>query len=448
MLKSIFFRKKINTGRRVAVCFALLILAGAAVLTLPVSSKTGVRTPFLTALFTSTSATCVTGLSLVNVGEYFSLFGQIVLLILIQIGGLGFMTILCFGFLLSKKRIGLRNRMLIAQNMGLESLEGVVGLAKRVLCITGAVEGVGAVILSARFIPRFGVVKGIWFGIFHSVSAFCNAGFDLIGDGQSMLSFRDDPAVLITLAMLVIIGGLGFIVWAELIKKHSWKKISMYSKVVIISTITLIVIGVILFFAFERENPATMGGSGLGQKLLDAFFQSVTTRTAGFDAIGQNGLTEQSKLVSVILMMVGGASGSTAGGVKIGTAALVLISLFSVLRAKSDIVIFGRRVRHSTIIHAMALMVMWLVLTVAGAAAVSVSDGKSVLDAIYETASAYSTVGLTVGVTETASLLTKLLFILYMFFGRVGIMTISVVFMVQSAKNQDIRYPNGDFMVG
>lgn len=448
MLKSIFFRKKINTGRRIAISFALLILAGAIVLMLPISSKTGAQTPFLTALFTSTSATCVTGLSLVNIGEYFSVFGQIVLLILIQIGGLGFVTILCFGFLLSKKRIGLRNRMLIAQNMGLESLEGVVGLVRRILCITGAVEGGGAVILSARFIPRVGIVKGIWFGIFHSVSAFCNAGFDLIGDGQSMLSFRNDPVMLITLAMLIIIGGLGFIVWAELIKKRSWNKISMYSKVVIISTITLLVLGTAVFFAFERKNPATMGDSGLMQKILGAFFQSVTTRTAGFDAIGQNRLTEQSKLVSVILMMVGGASGSTAGGIKIGTAALVLISLFSVLRAKSDIVIFGRRVRHSTIIHAMSLLVMWLVLTVAGAAAVSVSDGKPVLDTIYETASAYSTVGLSVGITETASLFTKLLFILYMFFGRVGIMTISVVFMVQSTKNRDIRYPDGDFMVG
>lgn len=448
MIKSNFFRKRINTGRRIAVSFALLILTGAILLMLPVSSKKGVITPFLTALFTSTSATCVTGLSLVNVGEYFSLFGQAVLLVLIQIGGLGFMTVLCFGFLLSKKRIGLRHRMLIAQNMGLDSLEGVVALAKRVLCITGVVEGVGAVILSVRFIPRFGIIKGIWFGVFHSVSAFCNAGFDLIGDGQSMISFRNDPVTLITLAMLIIIGGLGFIVWAELIKKRSWKKISMYSRVVMISTAALIALGAFVFFLLEHANPATMGNAGIGQKILDSFFQSVTTRTAGFDAIGQTNLTEQSKLWSIILMMIGGASGSTAGGVKIGTAALVVISLFSVLRAKADIVIFGRRVRHSTIIHAMALLVMWLVLVTLGAALVSVTDGQAVVNSMYEVASAYSTVGLSAGVTESASLFTKLLFILYMFFGRVGIMTISVMFMVRLSKNNDIRYPDGDFMVG
>lgn len=448
MLKSIFFRKRINTGRRIAVSFALLILAGSLLLMLPVSSKAGEPTPFLTALFTATSATCVTGLSLVNTGAYFSLFGQAVLLVIIQIGGLGFMTILCFVYLLSKRRIGLRNRMLIAQTMGVDSLEGVVALAKHVLYITGVIEGAGAVILAARFIPRFGFAKGLWFGIFHSVSAFCNAGFDLIGDGKSMLSYRYDPFVLITLALLIIIGGLGFIVWEEIIKKKSWKKISMYSRVVITATVILIIFGTAIYFAFEYNNPSTMGNDSPGQKVLASFFQSVTTRTAGFDALVQSNMTEQSKLWGIVLMMIGGASGSTAGGVKIGTAALVIISLISVLRSRRDIVILGRRVSHSSIIHAMALLVMWLVLTAAGCVLVSLFENRSVIDSMYEVASAYSTVGLSVGISESASVFTKLLLIVYMFFGRVGIMTISVVFMVRASKGQDIRYPEGDFMVG
>lgn len=448
ILKRIFLRKRINTARRIAGGFALLILAGALLLMLPVSSRTGETTPFLTALFTSTSATCVTGLTLVDTGTYFSVFGQAVLLCLIQIGGLGFMTILCFVYILSKKRIGLRNRMLIAKTMGLDSLEGVVALAKQVLGITLACEAFGAVILSARFAPRFGILKGVWFGIFHSVSAFCNAGFDIIGDGASMLSYRNDPVVLITLALLIVIGGLGFIVWKEIIKKKSWRKLSIYSRVVITATVFLIVFGAAAYFVLEYNNPATIGSDSAAEKILAAFFQSVTTRTAGFDAMRQSNMTEQSKLWSIVLMMIGGASGSTAGGVKVGTVTLVFVSLFAVLRSRKDIVILNRRVGHSVIIHAMALLVLWLALVTAGAAIVSLADGRSVTDSLYEVASAYSTVGLSVGISGGASVLTKLLLIVYMFFGRVGITTISVMFIARSSQKQDIRYPEGDFLVG
>lgn len=441
-----FQTRRINTARRIALGFALLILAGAILLMLPVSSSAGAVTPFLTSLFTSTSATCVTGLSLVSVGEHFSLFGQVVLLCLIQTGGLGFMMILCCVFLVSKKRIGIRNRMLIAQSVGLNSIEGIVLLAKHVLSITFIVEAVGAAVLAVRFIPRFGVFKGIWFGVFHSVSAFCNAGFDLVGD--SMLSYKTDPVMLITLAVLIVVGGLGFIVWEELIRKRGFGKMSVYSKITITASAALIVIGTIIFFVFEHANPETIGNYTLTQKILASFFQSVTTRTAGFDAIGQNNLTEQSKLWSMILMMIGGASGSTAGGIKVGTAVIVICSLWSVLRARSEVVILGRRITYPTIIHAMTIMTLWLLLTAAGAAAIAASDGVSIINSLYETASAYSTVGLSVGITETASAFTKILFIVYMFFGRVGIMTISVMFMARSGRSEVIRYPDGDFFIG
>ncbi len=448
MLRKILFRKRINPARRIAIGFAVLILAGALILMLPVSSRTRTVTPFLTALFTATSATCVTGLTLVNVGAYFSVFGQAVLLFLIQIGGLGFMTVLSLAFLMSNKHIGIRNRMLLAQSMGTDSLEGVVKLVKHVLYITGTVEACGAIVLSIRFIPKYGILKGIWQSIFHSVSAFCNAGFDIIGDGKSMLSMRYDALVLITLAMLVIIGGLGFIIWEEILHKKSLKKLSMYSKLVLITNAICIVLGAVGFFVFEYHNIETMGADTIPHKILASFFQSVTTRTAGFDAIVQNSLTEASKVWGIVLMMIGGASGSTAGGVKIGTFALVIMTLCAVLKSSPDVVIFGRRVGHGTILHAMALIVMWLILTVAGSLLVSLAEHTTFLNSMYEVASSYSTVGLSVGISENATVFTKLLLIVYMFFGRVGIMTISVLFMTRSGKTSDIQYPEGRFIIG
>ncbi len=448
LINEFFSKKRINPARRIAVGFALLILLGTALLMLPVSSRTREITPFLTALFTATSATCVTGLTAVNTGAYFSLFGQAVILFLIQLGGLGFITIFSFVYIVSNRQIGLRNRMLIAQAMGTDSLEGIVKLAKRVLMITACVETIGALLLSVRFIPKIGFFKGIWYSIFHSVSAFCNAGFDIIGDGKSMLSYRGDPLVLITLAMLIIIGGLGFIVWGDIINKKSFRKLGVYSKIVLITTAVLLVSGTAVYFALEYNNPATMGADGFWQKLLSSFFQSVTTRTAGFDSVMQDNLTDISKVWGMVLMMIGGASGSTAGGVKTGTAALVMLSLYAVLRAKPDVVIFGKRIGHRTILHAMSLIVLWFILVLAGSAIVAFADNVPIINSMYEVASAYSTVGLTVGISERASLLTKLLLIVYMFFGRVGIMTISVVFMTHSGKSKNIRYPKGRFIIG
>lgn len=448
IIRKFLFHKRINTARCISLGFALLILFGALLLMLPISSKERVVTPFLTALFTTTSATCVTGLTLVNVGAYFSLFGQAVILFLIQLGGLGFMTILCIVFIVSNRQIGLRNRMLIAQSMGTESLEGIVKLAKHVLYITGIIELLGAIVLSIRFIPKYGFFKGMWFSVFHSISAFCNAGFDIIGDGKSMLSYRHDPLVLCTLAILVVVGGLGFIVWEDIIRKKSWKRLDVYSKVIIFAQIFFIVIGAVVYFILEYGNINTIGTENVGQKILASFFQSVTTRTAGFDAIIQNNLTDLSKAWGAVLMMIGGASGSTAGGVKLGTVVLVIMTLISVLRGRADVVIRSRRIAHTTILHAMALLVLWLVLVVGGSMLISYIDNQNLINSIYEVASAYSTVGLSVGISESASVLTKILLIVYMFFGRVGIMTISVVFMTRIRKTNDIRYPECNFIVG
>lgn len=448
IFRRIFLFKRINPARRIALGFAAIILIGALLLMLPISSKERVVTPFLTTLFTATSATCVTGLTLVNTGGYFSIFGQFVIITLIQFGGLGFMTILCFMFFVSNKQIGLKNRLMIAQTMGTESIAGVVKLAKHVLVITAFVEGIGAVLLALRFIPKYGFLKGLWFSIFHSISAFCNAGFDIIGDGLSLYSYRHDALVLLTIAFLIIIGGLGFIVWEDILKNKHWKLMSMYSRIVLTATAICLVIGTAGYFLFEYNNPETMGDMTFGGKLISSFFQSTTTRTAGYDALVQNNLTNISKLWGIILMMIGGASGSTAGGVKIGTIVLVFATLMSFLGSKHDVVLSKRRIGHRTIIHAMSLLMMWLILVVLGGSMISLIDGQSIINAMYETASAYSTVGLTVGVSEDASVITKIILIIYMFFGRIGIMTISVMFMTRAGKDKCVRYPDGKFIIG
>lgn len=446
--KLISGKKRVNPSRRIAVGFIVIILIGALLLMLPVSSKERVVTPFLTALFTTTSATCVTGLTLVDTGSYYSIFGQIVILILIQLGGLGFMSIFTIVFFALHKQIGIRSRMLIARTLGVESLEGVVRLVKMLLKATLLFEGCGAVLLSVRFIPEFGFVKGIWFSIFHSVSAFCNAGFDVLGKGNSIISYQSDPVVILTLGILVIIGGIGFAVWRDVLNCKSLKRLSPYSKLVFIMSIVLLAAGAVGFFAFERTNPETIANQSPAAKALSALFQSITTRTAGFDSIGQEHLTQKSKLLSIMLMMIGGASGSTAGGVKVATVGVALITLKSVLTSKDDAIVFGRKIRYSSCIYALALIFLWVILTAAGALLINVADDINLIDAFYEVASAYGTVGLTSGATAASSVASKILLMLYMFFGRVGIMTISVTFTIRSKKNAKLEYPDADILIG
>lgn len=446
--KFIFGKKQVNTSRRIAAGFFAIILIGAFLLMLPISSKERVVTPFITALFTTTSATCVTGLTLVDTGSYYSLFGQAVILILIQFGGLGFMTILTTAFIAANKQIGLRNRMMIAQSFGLESVEGVVRLAKLVLKAAVIFEGAGAVFLAIRFVPQWGFLKGIWYSIFHSVSAFCNAGFDVFGTGDSVISYQSDPLVLITLSALIITGGLGFVVWEDVLRAGKVKRLSLYSKLVFIITAVLLIAGAVGFFIFERTNLATIGNQSTAGKILSAMFQSITTRTAGFDSIGQAGLTQESKLLSILLMMIGGASGSTAGGVKIVTVGVALLTLRAVLLSKNEVIVFGRKIRQRSCIYALALVFLWMLLITLGGVIIGAVDNKPLIDVFYEVTSAYGTVGLTAGVTAAASLPSKILLMLYMFFGRVGIMTLSVTFTIHSKSTVKIDYPDGNILIG
>ena len=435
ILKRLSMKKRINPSRRMAFGFSMLILMGTVLLMLPVSSKNGEVTPFLTAMFTAVSSTCVTGLVMVDTGAYYSFFGQAVIIFLIQAGGLGFMTVLTLAFLARGKSIGMRNRMMIAQNFGLENASGVVKLTKHVLGAAFAAEGIGAALLSVRFVPEYGL-KGIWYSVFHSVSAFCNAGFDVFGTGDSLMRYANDFYVLAVISLLIIFGGLGFVVWEDFYTKRSFRRLSVYSKLVIIATAALIAAGTAGFFLFENEN------------LLSAYFQSITCRTAGFDAMGQQKLTEQGKLLSVILMMIGGASGSTAGGIKVSAAAVTMLAAVSVLKGKKHVTVVGRTVSEENVRCALSLAAIWLFLISAAAFIISSVDGLPLLDAVYEAASAYGTVGLTCGITEKSSVLSKCILMLYMFLGRVGVMTVSISFMSQTSKNEEIRYPDISIMVG
>lgn len=452
MIKRVLFdRKRINPARRVVLGFVFIILIGALLLMLPISARNGQSTDFFTCLFTATSTTCVTGLTLVDTYTHWSFFGHVIMICLIQIGGLGFMTILSLAFFMSHRRIGLRDRMMMMQSFNLDSMEGVVKLVRHVLTATLVIEGIGAMILAGCFIPQMGLARGIWSGIFHSISAFCNAGFDILGKydpNSSLIHYQRNAVVLLTISALIIIGGLGFFVWEDIYQQKNRRRLSLHSKMVLIITPALLFIGTAGFFIMEMNNPETLGGLPWWDKLLGAFFQSTTARTAGFDAMGQAGITEQSKLLTTILMFIGGSSGSTAGGVKTVTVGILVLTTISTMQSKRDLVIFGWRIGHTQILYAVSLIILGAFLVVCGGLFISLLDNVSLYDAIYETASAYGTVGLTSGVTENASTLSRAILILYMFFGRVGIMTVSISVLLRGRQGDGIKYPGGSVLIG
>ena len=317
--RAVYLLRKMNPPQIIVLMFLAVILTGASILTLPASSAAGTPTDFLTCLFTATSATCVTGLSVVETGLHWSIFGQWMILLMIQIGGLGFMSIACVFYIVLRRRIGLKKRMILAQALSLDSMNGVVRMVRNVVLGTLAVELCGAALLTACFLRRFPFWKALRFGIFHAVSAYCNAGFDILADvdaGGSLSFYAADPAVNLIIIALITIGGLGFLVWGELRRTRRFSRLSVYTRLVLILSAVLTFGGAALLAVLEWNNPWTLGGMPVWQKLLASLFQSVTTRTAGFFTVSQAGLTEAGKAVSDMLMFVGGSSGSTAGGLK------------------------------------------------------------------------------------------------------------------------------------
>lgn len=445
-------RKPDHAARVLTSFFLLVIFLGSVLLSLPLSSRNGESCGAMTAVFTATSATCVTGLSLVDSYSQWSAFGQVVLLGLIQIGGLGYMAFVSVFYFLLRRRIGLRERLVLQQAMALDELKGVVRLVRLILAGTFLVEGTGALILTLRFLMEYPLKKALWLGVFHAVSAFCNAGFDILGfitPGASLAAYRGDVAINLTLTALIVIGGLGFFVWNDLLmlrqKNH---RLSVHTRLVLWTTGILLMGGTLAILALEWNNPATLGGMTVGKKILAAFFQSGTTRTAGFAAVDQGSLTGSGKLVSMLLMLVGGSSGSTAGGIKTVSVALLFLMSYSVLRNHKETVLFGRRISQQQMASAASIALLVSGLGLMGGMILSATNGLALSDCLYESISAICTVGLSTGITAGLNLGSKILLIIYMFFGRVGIMTISFAFMTKIPPDNAVRHPEARVLIG
>ena len=443
--------RALSPTKIIAVTFLILILTGAFLLTLPVATRDGQGCDFLRALFTATSATCVTGLTPFDTYTQWSGFGQGVLLCLIEVGGLGFMSMATLFVFLLRKRIGLKQRMVMAQALSLNDMEGVVRLQRTVIFGSLSVEALGAAILAAYFTPRFGFWKALWLGVFHSVSAFCNAGFDVFGflePGASLMTFQDDPLVLLTLGALVVIGGLGFLVWEELAERKPFGRMSVYTRLVLSTTAALLLAGWVLTCLLEWNNPDTLGNMPVWEKLLNGFFQSVTLRTAGFAAVDQGKLTEGGKAVSMVIMLIGGSSGSTAGGLKTVTFVVLVLFIWARLRGRSTVCAFRRTIPESQVLDAMTIAMAMLILAMFGAVFICATSPVGFTNALYEAISALATVGLTADTTLRLSVPAQWLIILYMYFGRVGILTISLGFLTGDRAAERFRYAQTSLLIG
>ncbi|MDO5402557.1 MAG: TrkH family potassium uptake protein [Eubacteriales bacterium] len=447
------FKKLKNTrmshAQTIALGFFLTILAGALLLMLPIASKSGQWTSFSDAVFTATSAACVTGLVVVDTFTYWTTFGQIVILLLIQIGGLGFVTMgVLFAFFL-KKRIGLAKRDLIQESVSSMRLAGVVKLVKNILVATVLFEGIGAVCLAVRFIPKVGWIKGIYFGVFHSISAFCNAGFDLMGEYglySSLVTYYDDVVVNVVIMSLITIGGLGFIVWEDLYRnKFHFKKYSLHTKIVIISSCLLTFGGALLFSMFEHGN--LMAGMSAKNTVLTSLFASVTARTAGFNTIDLGAMTQAGKFLTVILMFIGGSPGSTAGGIKTTTIVVVAFYVWSNIRNKSGCNILGRRIDDEGIKKASMVFCLNLFMAVTAMLIISSIQIFDLEDLMLEVFSAIGTVGLSTGITRALIPASRWVIIFLMYTGRIGSMTFALSF-AHKKKAAAVRYPVENINVG
>jgi trk system potassium uptake protein TrkH len=428
--------------------FSTIILIGAILLTLPIATINQEGLPFLDALFTATSATCVTGLVVVDTGTTFTTFGQIVILLLIQVGGLGFMTFATlFAFLLGK-RISLKERLLLQESLNYISIQGVVRLTKRIIIFSAVIELLGAILLSIRFSFDMPIEKAIYFGIFHSISNFNNAGFDIMGEFRSFTAYVSDPIVSLTVCTLIILGGIGFIIMNEVYEYRETRRLSMHTKVVFWTTAALVVIGTSLIFLFEFNNGKTLQPLPFHGKFLGSLFQAVTPRTAGSNTLNIPDLTQPTLYLIILLMFIGASPGSTGGGIKTTTFATLLGAVWSQVRGKEDVIFFRERIVYSTIYKALTVTLSGLFLVVIITMLLTITEqGKDFLMILFESTSAFATVGLSMGLTPDLSSIGKVLISITMFAGRVGPLTIA--YAVAMRRKQDaFRYPKGKIMIG
>lgn len=447
MLKKIKFQ--LTSTRILALGFAGIIIFGAFLLSLPIASKDGQWTSFVDTLFTSTSATAVTGLVVFDTYLHWSIFGQIVILCMLQIGGIGFMTVVTLFSLFLKRNIGLHERQLLSQATGAIRIGGIVKLIRRITLGTFIFEGIGAIFLATRFCPEMGLWKGIYNAIFHSVSAYCNAGFDLMGkfgEFSSLTKYSDDIIVNITIILLIVIGGVGFIVWND-IGRHGlhFKKYLLHTKIVLTATFVLIFGGAILFFIFEGTS--SMANESVGNKVLMSFFQSVTTRTAGFNTIDVASLSESGNLLTRILMFIGGSPGSIAGGIKTTTFFVLIFGAIASARQAPHINIFKKKIEDGVVKQATAIFTIYLVGILTATIIICAMQPFSVKQVMFETISAAGTVGLSTGITPTLNIAAKLIITFLMYGGRIGGLAIALVF-AEKRVHVPIERPSEKIIIG
>ena len=424
------FRLKLTYTQTIVIGFFLIILVGALLLMLPISSRERNWTSFSVACFTATSATCVTGLQLFDTYLYWSFFGQLIILFMIQVGGIGFMTLLTMFSLFIKRKIGLHERKLMMETSGMLHLSGVVRLIKRILFGVLVIEGIGALLLAVRFIPLKGFWHGVYHAIFLSVSAFNNAGFDLMGEYgpfSSLQFFANDMLVTLTVSVLVFLGGIGYIIWDDIVKhKFNFSKYELHTKIVLSTTGILIGIGWLCFFIFEGQ--AGFYGLSWPQKLLQAFFYSITLRTAGFMTFDIHAISESGSLLTLIFMFIGASSGSTGGGIKVTTFAILVLSAVATARQRRNITIFKRQIDNETVKKASAMFMIYLAVVMSMTLLLTVLEPYSMKEALFETISAITTVGLSLGITPSHGLMAQLVIMLLMFIGRIGFLTLVFAF--------------------
>ena len=427
--------------------FAVTILAGSLLLSLPIANRDGVVTPYITALFTSTSAVCVTGLVVVDTKSYWTPFGQAVILLLIQVGGLGFMTSSTFLLLLIGRRFGLRDRIWLREAHGVNALGGILRLTKQVLIVTAIIEGTSSLILFLRFLQEFPPDWALWMGVFHAVSAFNNAGFDIIGGFRSLTVYNHDPVVVLTIAFTIILGGLSFTAIIDSAKGRRFRSLMLDTKMVLVTTGILLLLGTIGLLAIEYNNEATLGLMDLPTKLLNAFFSAVTPRTAGYNTIDLGKMTEAGLFLTIALMYIGAAAGSTGGGIKVNTFAVLTAAVISSIRGRSVATAFGRELPQDHVYRALTVALLAIGLLFVVTFILAITEPFSFLQLLFETTSAFGTVGLSTGITPDLTLVGKLLIIGTMYVGRVGPLTVMLA-LAQREHWARYRYPEGRVKIG
>lgn len=441
--------KKLSRVQIIAFGFFGVILIGSLLLMLPFSTRSGQTTSYVDALFTATSATCVTGLTPFDTYTHWTLFGQLVILFMIQLGGIGFMTVITMATLFMRHKIGLQNRMLVMESAGTITLSGIGQLVRRIIAGTAIIETTGAAILATQFVPEFGWLRGLYYSFFHAISAFCNAGFDLMGciePGSSMINFNGNAVVMVTLVFLILIGGIGFFVWDDiLVCKAKFKNYKIHTKLVLVLTAILTVIPFVMFFLFEYDH--AFKEMDFFDRILNSLFQTVTPRTAGFSGIDMTTLSEPGGMLTIVLMFIGGNPGSTAGGVKTTTIAVILLSTVAYLQEDNNVTVFKKRIEDKMVRRACAIAFIYFMMIFAASLVISWIEPLNLREVLFEVVSAVATVGLSMNVTATLSAASKVIVIVLMYAGRIGALTF-IMLLSKRNKTAILKRPTGKIMIG